>query len=96
MHNAQHKKDDVKNVSFQVRGGEIVCLAGIEGNGQTEFVYGLTGLEKFNSGKVLLDGKEITNESIRQRSKDGMSHIPEDRHKHGLVLEPLCWNSGCQ
>ena len=87
MHNAQHKKDAVKNVSFQVRGGEIVCLAGIEGNGQTEFVYGLTGLEKFNSGKVLLDGKEITNESIRQRSKDGMSHIPEDRHKHGLVLD---------
>ena len=73
MHNAQHKKDAVKNVSFQVRGGEIVCLAGIEGNGQTEFVYGLTGLEKFSSGKVLLDGKEITNESIRQRSKDGMS-----------------------
>ena len=87
MHNAQHKKDAVKNVSFQVRGGEIVCLAGIEGNGQTEFVYGLTGLEKFSSGKVLLDGKEITNESIRQRSKDGMSHIPEDRHKHGLVLD---------
>ena len=87
MHNAQHKKDAVKNVSFQVRAGEIVCLAGIEGNGQTEFVYGLTGLEKFNSGKVLLDGKEITNESIRQRSKDGMSHIPEDRHKHGLVLD---------
>ena len=87
MHNAQHKKDAVKNVSFQVRGGEIVCLAGIEGNGQTEFVYGLTGLEKFSSGKVLLDGKEITNESIRQRSKDGMSHIPEDRHKYGLVLD---------
>ena len=63
MHNAQHKKDAVKNVSFQVRGGEIVCLAGIEGNGQTEFVYGLTGLEKFSSGKVLLDGKEITNEN---------------------------------
>ena len=61
--------------------GEVVL------DGQTEFVYGLTGLEKFSSGKVLLDGKEITNESIRQRSKDGMSHIPEDRHKHGLVLD---------
>ena len=87
MHNAQHKKDSVKNVSFQVHAGEIVCLAGIEGNGQTEFVYGLTGLEKFNSGKVTLDGKDITNASIRERSKDGMSHIPEDRHKHGLVLD---------
>ena len=75
------------NVSFQVHAGEIVCLAGIEGNGQTEFVYGLTGLEKISSGKITLDGKDITNESIRQRSKDGMSHIPEDRHKHGLVLD---------
>mgnify|MGYP002110592994 CR=1 FL=1 len=87
MHNAQHKKDAVRNVSFQVHAGEIVCLAGIEGNGQTEFVYGLTGLEKISSGKITLDGKDITNESIRQRSKDGMSHIPEDRHKHGLVLD---------
>ena len=87
MHNAQHKKDAVRNVSFQVHAGEIVCLAGIEGNGQTEFVYGLTGLEKISSGKITLDGKNITNESIRQRSKDGMSHIPEDRHKHGLVLD---------
>ena len=87
MHNTQHKKDAVKNVSFQVHAGEIVCLAGIEGNGQTEFIYGLTGLEKINGGKITLDGKDITSESIRQRSKDGMSHIPEDRHKHGLVLD---------
>ena len=87
MHSAQHKKDAVRDVSFQVHAGEIVCLAGIEGNGQTEFVYGLTGLEKISSGKITLDGKDITNESIRQRSKDGMSHIPEDRHKHGLVLD---------
>ena len=87
MHNSQNKKDSVKNVSFQVHGGEIVCLAGIEGNGQTEFIYGLTGLEKLSSGTITLDGKDITRESIRQRSKDGMSHIPEDRHKHGLVLD---------
>ena len=59
IHNDQRKKDSVKDVTFQVHAGEIVCLAGIEGNGQT----------------------------IRQRSKDGMSHIPEDRHKHGLVLD---------
>ena len=87
MHNSIHKKDSVKNVSFQVREGEIVCLAGLEGNGQTEFVYGLTGLEKLSSGKITLSGKDITRVSIRQRSKDGMSHIPEDRHKHGLVLD---------
>lgn len=82
-----HKKDAVRGVSFEVRGGEIVCLAGIEGNGQTELVYGLTGLEKVTHGTITLDGHDITQASIRQRSKDGMSHIPEDRHKHGLVLD---------
>ena len=87
MHNDQRKKDSVKDVTFQVHAGEIVCLAGIEGNGQTEFVYGLTGLEKLSNGKITLDGKDITHATIRQRSKDGMSHIPEDRHKHGLVLD---------
>ena len=87
MHNSQRKKDSVKDVSFQVHAGEIVCLAGIEGNGQTEFIYGLTGLEKLTHGKITLDGQDITHASIRQRSKDGMSHIPEDRHKHGLVLD---------
>ena len=87
IHNDQRKKDSVRDVTFQVHAGEIVCLAGIEGNGQTELVYGLTGLEKLSGGKITLDGKDITRESIRQRSKDGMSHIPEDRHKHGLVLD---------
>ena len=77
----------MKDVSFKVHAGEIVCLAGIEGNGQTEFIYGLTGLSKLSGGKLTLDGKDITHESIRQRSKDGMGHIPEDRHKHGLVLD---------
>ena len=87
IHNAAHKKDTVSHVSFQVRAGEIVCLAGIEGNGQTEFVYGLTGLEKLSSGAIRLGGEDITSASIRQRSKDGLGHIPEDRHKHGLVLD---------
>lgn len=77
----------VKNVSFDVRAGEIVCLAGIEGNGQTEFVSALTGLEKVSDGVITLCGKNITKASIRARSKSGMSHIPEDRHKHGLVLD---------
>ena len=84
---SNHKKDAVRDVSFQVRAGEIVCLAGIEGNGQTEFVYGLTGLEKVSAGKITFCGQDITHTSIRQRSKDGMSHIPEDRHKHGLILD---------
>ena len=84
---ATHKKNAVKDVTFQVRAGEIVCLAGIEGNGQTEFVYGLTGLEKISGGRISFCGKDITHASIRERSKDGMSHIPEDRHKHGLILD---------
>ena len=83
----RHKNNAVNNVSLQVHRGEIVCIAGIDGNGQTEFVYGLTGLEPLKEGKVILNGEDITHASIRERSKKGMSHIPEDRHKHGLVLD---------
>lgn len=79
--------DSVSNVSFDVKAGEIVCLAGIDGNGQTEFVQALTGLDKVKSGKITLCGQDITKDSIRTRSKIGMSHIPEDRHKHGLILD---------
>ena len=82
-----HKNNAVKNVSLQVRRGEIVCLAGIEGNGQTEFIYALTGLEKQSAGTITLCGHDISKAPIRERSKDCMSHIPEDRHKHGLVLD---------
>ena len=77
----------VDHVSFQVRGGEIVCIAGIDGNGQTELVYGLSGLEPLKNGTIRLCGKDITKMPIRKRSLTGMSHIPEDRHKHGLVLD---------
>ncbi|MCD8338392.1 MAG: ABC transporter ATP-binding protein [Lachnospiraceae bacterium] len=83
----RHKNDAVHNVSLQVRRGEIVCIAGIDGNGQTEFVYGLSGLEPVKEGTITLDGQDITHAPIRKRSVMGMSHIPEDRHKHGLVLD---------
>ncbi|HHT65137.1 MAG TPA: ABC transporter ATP-binding protein [Clostridiales bacterium] len=82
-----HKGDAVKNVSFDVRSGEIVCIAGIDGNGQTEFVSALTGLDKISGGTIKLCDVDITRSNIRTRSKAGMSHIPEDRHKHGLVLD---------
>ncbi|MEG1754666.1 MAG: ABC transporter ATP-binding protein [Clostridia bacterium] len=82
-----HKNNAVKDVSFQIRTGEIVCLAGIEGNGQTEFVYALTGIEKPSAGSLYLNDHNITKSSIRDRNKLGMSHIPEDRHKYGLVLD---------
>ena len=81
------KKNAVENVSFQVRAGEIVCISGIDGNGQSELVYGISGLENLSSGKVTLCGEDITTKPIRKRSLMGMSHIPEDRHKHGLVLD---------
>ena len=82
-----HKKLAVNNVSFSVRSGEIVCIAGIDGNGQSELVYGLTGLEPVAAGKVTLNGVDVTKSSIRFRNTHGISHIPEDRHKHGLVLD---------
>lgn len=83
----RHKNNAVNNVSLQVRRGEIVCIAGIDGNGQTEFVYGLSGLEPLKSGTIIMNGKDITHTPIRERLISGMSHIPEDRHKHGLVLD---------
>ena len=82
-----HKNNAVKNVSFDVRAGEIVCIAGIDGNGQTELIQGITGLEPVKSGKITLCGENITHSSIKKRNKTGISHIPEDRHKHGLVLK---------
>ena len=81
-----HKRDAVHDVSFDVRAGEIVCIAGIDGNGQSELIYGLTGLEKSSAGTVTLCGHDISHASIRHRGQD-MSHIPEDRHKYGLVLD---------
>ena len=80
-----HKRNAVNHVSFTVRAGEILCIAGIDGNGQTELVHGLTGLDR-STGKITLCGKDISHASIRQRGGD-MSHIPEDRHKHGLILD---------
>lgn len=80
-------KHAVNNVSFDVRKGEILCVAGIDGNGQSELIYGITGLEQIDSGEVYMNGKNITKESIRKKCIDGMAHIPEDRHKHGLVLD---------
>ena len=81
------KKNAVNNVSFKVRAGEIVCIAGIDGNGQSELVYGITGLEPVSGGTVNFMGEDITKTPIRKRSLMGMSHIPEDRHKHGMVLD---------
>ncbi|MDD6202085.1 MAG: ABC transporter ATP-binding protein [Lachnospiraceae bacterium] len=82
-----HKNDAVKNVSFKVHAGEIVCIAGIDGNGQTELIHALTGLIPSVGGKISLCGQDITHASIRKRNNLGMAHIPEDRHKFGLILD---------
>ena len=74
-------------VSFDLKYGEILCVAGIEGNGQTDLVNAITGLTTPDSGQILLDGNDITDATIRQRTELGIAHIPEDRHKHGLVLD---------
>ena len=84
---AHAHKMKVNNVSFSVRKGEILGVAGIDGNGQTELVYALSGLVKPDQGTIILGEKDITHMSVRQRNDLGLSHIPEDRHKHGLVLD---------
>jgi simple sugar transport system ATP-binding protein len=91
------EKNKLTDVSFSVRAGEIVCVAGIEGNGQTDLVYALTGLAPVDEGVITLMGADITKEKIRERGKLGVAHIPEDRHKHGLILDyTLAYNAVLQ
>lgn len=80
-------KEAVSEVSLNARAGEIVCIAGIDGNGQSELVYAITGLLPAKSGKIFINGKDITNETVRNRTLSGIGHIPEDRLKYGLVSE---------
>jgi simple sugar transport system ATP-binding protein len=79
--------DAVNKLNLDMRAGEILGLAGIEGNGQSELIEAITGLKKAESGSILLNGKEITNMKPRRVTEAGIGHIPEDRHKHGLVLD---------
>lgn len=79
--------DAVKGLSLDVRGGEVVGIAGIDGNGQTELIQAITGLRKVEKGTVTIKGKDVTNQRPRQITEVGTGHVPEDRHKYGLVLE---------
>ena len=81
------KKNVVDDVSFKVRGGEIVCIAGVDGNGQSELAYAIAGLVKPRSGHIYLNGEDIVHKSIRYRNDNGLSHIPEDRQLYGLVMQ---------
>ena len=80
-------KHAVNNISFKARAGEILCIAGIDGNGQSELVYALAGLVPAEKGRITLCGQDISHRSIRQRNAGGLGHIPEDRQRHGLVLD---------
>ncbi len=83
----------VKDFSLSIRRGEIVGIAGVDGNGQSELVEALSGLRKVESGEIYFNGKEITNSSIQERNEMGLGHIPEDRQKRGLILPaPLSTN----
>src|SRR3989442_6894498 len=77
----------VRGVSFDVRAGEIVGLAGVDGNGQSELIDGITGLRRPASGRVMVAGQDVTNASARETLDAGIGHIPEDRHLRGLVLD---------
>ena len=79
--------DVVKNASFSIRGGEILAIAGVSGNGQVELADAIAGLMPAASGKIVLNGQDITGDSIRKRIDDGIAYIPEDRQKYGLVLD---------
>jgi simple sugar transport system ATP-binding protein len=87
-----HVRDDrgiekVRGMSFDVRAGEIVGIAGVDGNGQSELIDALTGLQKIESGTAMIAGRALTHASARAALDAGMGHIPEDRQRRGLVLE---------
>ncbi len=77
----------VKGLDLTVKAGEIVGIAGVDGNGQSELIEAITGLRKASSGSIQLNGKNITNHKPRRVTESGVGHIPQDRHKHGLVLD---------
>ncbi|MEK5079713.1 ABC transporter ATP-binding protein [Solibacillus sp. FSL W7-1436] len=89
--------EKVKGLNLSIRRGEIVGIAGIDGNGQSELIEAITGLRKIKSGKVTLGGKDITGLKPREITETGVGHIPQDRHKHGLVLDfPIGHNIALQ
>jgi general nucleoside transport system ATP-binding protein len=79
--------DALRGLDLEVKAGEILGIAGIEGNGQSELIEAITGLRKVKSGSIELNGKELSNQRPRKITESGVGHIPEDRHKHGLVLD---------
>ncbi|MBW9234524.1 ATP-binding cassette domain-containing protein, partial [Leptospira santarosai] len=89
--------EKVRGLNLNVRRGEIVGIAGIDGNGQSELIEAITGLRKVKSGQVFINGQDITGKRPRKITESGVGHIPQDRHKHGLVLDfPIGHNIALQ
>ncbi|QTD42270.1 ABC transporter ATP-binding protein [Sporosarcina sp. Te-1] len=89
--------EKVKGLNLSIRAGEIVGLAGIDGNGQSELIEAITGLRKAKSGTISINNKDITGKKPREITESGVGHIPQDRHKHGLVLDfSVGYNSALQ
>lgn len=82
-----HSGVALKNLNFDLKEGEILGIAGIEGNGQSELIQAITGLRTDYQGKIVLNDKDISNSNVYERNTSGIAHIPEDRQKHGLVLD---------
>ncbi|PIC84511.1 ABC transporter ATP-binding protein [Sporosarcina sp. P1] len=87
----------LKGLNLSVRRGEIVGIAGIDGNGQSELIEAITGLTKVKSGKILINDEDVTNKKPRKITETGIGHIPQDRHKHGLILDfSVAYNTALQ
>ncbi|AAT27523.1 ABC transporter ATP-binding protein [[Mycoplasma] mobile] len=85
--NAEYQNKSIENISFKLKKGEILALAGVEGNGQEIIEFVISGLAKSSSGKIILNEKDITHFNVNKRIKEKISYIPGDRHKYGLVLD---------
>ena len=87
-------KEKLDDINFKIRSGEIFAIAGVEGNGQSELALILSGLMKVKNAEIKILGREISSDSVKERKDAGISHIPEDRHKHGLILDlPIYMNA---
>ena len=84
---SSRRRDEIDRVSLEVKPGEILGIAGVEGNGQTELIECIAGLRKSSGGRIELLGRDITSYSVREREAAGVSHIPEDRHRRGLIMD---------
>jgi simple sugar transport system ATP-binding protein len=86
-------REELSDISFRIRAGEVLGVAGVEGNGQTELVEAVVGIRHLTSGSVVLSGEDVTAWGTRERREAGVGYIPEDRHRHGLLLDAPLWEN---